>query len=84
MKIRGAVTGKVERVRFAVREGAYTLSEAVLPPDIRQWRAEVAVEGGRGDLYLLGLIEGDGAIRIESIEWLPWSRNWSETDVIGL
>ena len=84
LKIRGAVTGKVERVRFAVREGAYTLSEAVLPPDIRQWRAEVTVEGGRGDLYLLGLIEGDGAIRIESIEWLPWSRNWSETDVIGL
>lgn len=78
LEIHGIVMGDVERIRFAVREGAYTLEETEMAADSASWQTVINAEGGRGDLYLLGLIEGDGALRITAIEWLPWSLSWAE------
>lgn len=71
-----AITGNISLVRWAVREGRHTLKEATLKPGERERREELFIEGGRGDLYLLAFIEGEGEVAITSLQWLPWSRRW--------
>jgi hypothetical protein len=78
LRIDGAVTGRLESVRLAIREGSQTLSEIELPLDSRHWKVEATVTGRRGDLYVLAWAKGEGAWCITSIKWLPWSRGWGK------
>lgn len=77
LQIEGTVTGRIESVRLAIREGAHTRAEVELRLDAQQWQTEVAIEGRSGDLYVLAWAKGEGAWVITSIQWLPWNREWS-------
>ncbi|OGV62794.1 MAG: hypothetical protein A2498_02600 [Lentisphaerae bacterium RIFOXYC12_FULL_60_16] len=73
IRIRGAVTNAAV-CRFAIRQGRHTLLEGSWPVEQGQVLADCVVfcSPGRGDLYILGTIEGDRS-RFNLLE-LGWSR----------
>ncbi len=76
LTLEGSVTGRVEALHLAVCQGGTTRWEGRVPVDATRWQAAVTVERKRGDVSVLGRLEGQGTWTITALQWLPWNRAW--------
>jgi len=79
LTVQGGVSGRVERVTLAVRQGEETRWEGPLPTNATNWPVAIDVQRRRGDVSVWARVEGEGEWNITSIQWLPWNRTWSQS-----
>jgi hypothetical protein len=75
LQAKGSVTGRVEAIQLAVVKDSKSYWEGAWITDVSAWQSVITLDE-RGDFQVFARIKGDGAWRIESMQWFPWSREW--------